>query len=409
MGRHYFRLSLTREFQALLANAGGFHGMAVEAHILELYSNSVGAFLSSLAKPYYIDPILYRFADPLFTDIREKRWVVPLTEDYGIDSKVSPSSDGLDPSSFSKLKDLKEIVGKILEYQRTRVASLVGNIASFESWIDDTARGPAPPEFLVAPYFLTTSIEALEANVALAKEAANQLVGGEKLFAGIAIPRDYLTSPKLLGAITSAYGALELSGYLLWVLDFKDWQEDSIYLKALARAIDLLRKTGSGREVINSYGGFFSTVLCGRGLLSGSVQGVGISEYKDPFLTGGGFAKRYYVPVAHQLLSSELADDLWGVDSTLFGCPCPECKGGSPPGGLTVSQLANHFLRSRCAELTKATATPGATIAIELGKDEAAVAAIKLAGVAPVTSAISKRLGVWKASITDQVTDGLIS
>ncbi len=405
----YFRLSLMRDAPVLRAKAQDFFGLALEAHIVELYSNAVGTFLASIAKPYFVDPVFYKFSSSFFEELSEKRWVDLLTAEYGIEGLMSSNPEGFEVLDLGQLKAVDQVVGQILDYQRRRILSLTQRSTALASLIGETPPAVGPPAFLVSPYVIAIDRLSIGTNVKIAIAAVKKKKPEEKLFAVIAVSRDFLSSSKDLQAIINSFSSIPADGYLVWICDFKDWQEDSEILKTFANFVHDLSVSSGNKEVINLFGGYFSTVLTARQLLGASVQGVGMAEFRDPFVTGGGFAKRYYVPISHQFVSVDLADDLRDADSSTFGCSCTQCGSGATPGTMSVQALAQHFVETRTQEFHRASAMSALAIADMLKRDAAALMRVKMSGVAGLASAHGRRLEVWEWTLRDLVKSHVVA
>ena len=79
----YFRLSLVREKDILRQYRDKFHGIVIEAHTLETFTNSILNFIVSVPNPFIIDPVTYKFTLPGILDDTDKRWFDKLTNYYG--------------------------------------------------------------------------------------------------------------------------------------------------------------------------------------------------------------------------------------------------------------------------------------------------------------------------------------
>lgn len=411
MGRLYFRLSLTREPPVVRQIAPQFpelHGIALEAHIVDLYPNAIPTFVSSLARPYFVDPVLYKFSSAFF-ESPDKRWVEPLSEAYHIDSLMLAHPTGFDASDLEASPDLIDIVKSILEYERTRLVGLSRQAAGLATLTGAPLPTAAPPEFLVAPYLFPIGLVGLDTNQKLADIAAKFKKERERLFATIVLPRQALSDAMLLSELAEEYAKLSLDGYLLWVADFREWDEDSTALVAFAGFSNELSKAAKGREVINLFGGYFSANLTAFGILAGSVQGVGISEYRDPTLTGGGYAKRYYLPSVHQSVGVDTASDLLGANAALFTCSCTLCASNPRPKDMTVAELARHFIEVRLTEFRTAVGADVQTILAQLGRDEAPLANLRAPPkTANIARMLGRRLSTWETAFRELINRGLL-
>src|SRR5438094_1351720 len=234
MSRRYYRLSLTRDTEALRQASPAFHGMFLEAHIVELYVNAVTTFLATLAKPYAIDPALHKFAYPAFGDVADKRWVAGLSESYGIDELISQSPEGIQAGNLAA-DDIAMITRKVLEYQRSKIAALSPQAAALQSLLGGSAPSPRLPEFLVAPYFYAVDNATSAVCKQLLAHALRERRHGERVYAPIAMPGEFLGDRARLSKIIKTYTGLRPDGYLLWLGDFRDWEEHPSYLFEMAR------------------------------------------------------------------------------------------------------------------------------------------------------------------------------
>lgn len=418
MGELYFRVSLTRESDPLLELKDRYHGLVLEAHILELYSNSIATFLAKSAKPYLLDSALYRFWHTLFPDIKDKRWAGELLDRYGLVDPISEFEDGLQAAVFpiepGKGKEnpaLTKLVGTIIDYQRGRVPE-VGQGESVWAALTETPSQTPPtafgsPEALVAPYVVDGSGPATSLNVRLLKAAISAKSETEKLYAVLPVPPDYLSASDELSKLIAAYHGLKVDGVLVWVADFKEGGQDSHSLSNFGRFIRSIRSDAPTRKVFNLFGGFYSTLLVGRDLLDGSIQGVGISEHRDPFATGGGGVPRFYLPLSRQSVSVDLASDMRQLNPTLFACECPTCKPSGAPSQLSSAELAKHFIRQRSAELDWAKTNSPSQMAAQLQSDAQSLLAVKGA-IAGVAHTHGRQLQAWASSLTTLAAEQIL-
>lgn len=351
MGGQYFRFSLMREISALNEYKDRIHGLAIEAHILELFPSAISTFMSQYQKPYFIDPKFYDFAFPFFDGNSEKRWADPLIERYCIKQLMESHPSGFDITHLMTSSHFNNIIECALDYQRTRLPQL-STTANALSMLSGGKELPPiqPPEFLVAPYVVSADPISLSTNIAISEKAINLRKKGEKIFLGIALSRELFTNPKQLDIVLSKYARINPDGFLIWAIDFRENGEDSTVLEQFEKLCHTLRRNGK-IEVINLFGGFYSTILCARRFLSGVTQGVGISEHRDPYIVASGWRKKYYLDIPHQMIDTEQASDLSEFSREIFfGCTCKNCSEIKIPVDMKVLQLACHFLESRIRE-----------------------------------------------------------
>lgn len=407
-GRLIFRMSLAREFNYVAQFAGEVQGVIVDAHIVELYANSLGAFLSATKLPYFVDPGLHRFMDPFFSDQSEKRWVEPLSKAYQLDKHLDQSESGLKLSTLSDSKVSKAVAKGAVEYQRSRLQGAASKIADLATLLGEPSPPVAGPEGIIAPYLLIEDPATIPTNLQLLKSASECLRPGEELWSVVAVSQEILDTDELQAKVLAAFAGFETRGVFVWVIDSKDWAADSSRLDRFSAFLYSLRKACPGRKIGNLYGGYYSTVLSARGLLDVSSQGVGIGEYKDPYLTGGGWRSRYYVPVSHQLVSTENAEFLRLANSGVFGCTCKTCSKANNLTELKAEGLAQHFIRTRINEHRAAASGTVPQLVKKLSDDSARVAAVK-GGVSTMTASHAERLQIWADRIGKDQVDGRIT
>lgn len=408
MSRQYYRLSLTREFNYVAQSPAKIHGVVFDAHIAEMSSNALGAFLSTTQLPYFIDPVLYKFSQPYFEAVAEKRWVEPLSKAYGIDQRLTGTSEGFTPSELTMFNGIDSAVASMLDFQRTRLSNLSPRVGALVELLGEGAPSIAQPEILVAPYLITQDSTSLNANQRLLRAALKAKQQGERLYAVAAIDVDYLEGDALRQSVVSHCARPGVDGVCVWVIDFNETLEDSAQLNRLSSFVNELKTALPGKEVVNLYSGYFSTVLAARKFLGATVQGVGISEYKNPEASGGGGVLRYYVPIGHQYVGVDMAEDLRQANPSLFGCQCPNCAGSTSFNSLSVEALAKHYLHTRSNEFARAASTPATTINSALHADAGRVDAVK-GGVAAAAGSLGRRLETWAEAIAADVAAGRYS
>lgn len=168
-----------------------------------------------------------------------------------------------------------------------------------------------------------------------------------------------------------------------------------------------------GTATFALYGGFFGVLLRTVGL-GGSSHGIGYGESRAwiELPQSGPPPARYYLPRAHRYVSQDLAYQLWTRDSSLVGCACAVCKGGSPLG-LGYQELMEHSVLCRASEIDDWTeATPGAASARLSEEYVAYLGDLRTLSVAPgVLSQVERsvaHLPVWIRAL-ERLEDSVVS
>lgn len=421
MSKLYFRLNLIRDKGILNSLKSGMHGVALEAHIVELYPTAITTFMSQFQKSYFLDPVLYKFEENFYSEFSEKRWAELLTEKFGLTSIMASHPSGFSAGDILEQKNsdiLRKVVGCILDYQRVRLPMLSKSVSGLSILTGEDVSVVQSPEFLVAPYIVSIDWGSLNANMFLARLALDQRLPTERVFVTIAINKEFLFEFGKLLKHLQEFTDLSPDGFLLWVCDFRENEEDSELLKQFEKVCKWLRGKDNQNEVVNLFGGYYSAILNAKELISGSVQGVGgVSEFRNPFMVGGGGQKRFYVPIAHQTIGVDLADDLIQTCGDLFKCDCSYC-GGNKPSVLSVDALGRHAVSARIAELNKACRSPADQITSELRTDAQKLVSVRnrpLNQARPDATSLemlrkfSNRLGVWADCLESLAGSKLVS
>ncbi|TFH00130.1 MAG: hypothetical protein E4H14_19985, partial [Candidatus Thorarchaeota archaeon] len=195
MSRQYFRFSLMKEKPTIKTHASRFHGIVLDAHILELFPSAISSFMSLLGKPYFLDPVLFKFGDNFFPDLKEKRWVKSLTNEYGLEQAMLHCPEGLDSTYILNVandKLIDTIVTKTLDYQRDRLPNLNQSVSELGALSGEQVGVLNPPELLVSPYLVCCDINCLKANLKLLRLAIGHRTNGERIYGVVAITKDLL-------------------------------------------------------------------------------------------------------------------------------------------------------------------------------------------------------------------------
>lgn len=404
MSKLYFRLSLTRQYGPLETYSTGYHGIGLEAHIFANYENSISLFLSRLNKPYFIDPVFYRFTSPLYRNYTDRRWAGRLIESYGLTQLLEENPDGIMTSNITE-KNISAITGRVLDYQRNSLMSSSGETISLLSLLDDTESTSVDvtgPEFLIPPYFIYDGDgNVIKTNLSLVDESLKLKRENERIFAPIIVDPDSLLDSAFIDGLISKYSAKEVDGYVVWITDFKEYEADSLTLEYYTKFLKKLKKSTKNREIIDLFSGFYSVLLASSSYLDGVVQGLGISESKNPFAGSGQGKPRYYIPIAKQMVSVDIATDLISVDKLLFSCGCSGCSSNSDILHKNIRELDDHFIENRINEFENLSKESISIIVNGLDSDSRKLNHV----VDPTASGLAHRFGnrlrVWATALSN--------
>ena len=401
MNKLYFRLNMTKEYDALKKHSKEYFGVAIDAQVFSSFKNSISLFILSLEKPFFVDPVFYKFTYQNYSNISEKRWASDLSSKYGIDSLLQTYGEGVQVSRISEGL-LVQITRGVLDFQRNCVADVISEAMRMEELIGKRSDYKIPyPEFLLPPYFIVTNEEDINTNLKFIDEALRQKVDNEKVYAPIALDHDLFLDNEFVEKVTAQYSSKSVDGFAIWITDLREFLSDSAFLKSFVAFTSKLKKSNKEKEVLNLFGGFFSLILSCHGLLDGIAQGIGISEFKDPDLVVSGGRPRYYVPILRQTLSLDAAADLYTASSKIFSCRCGVCRGNRSPASLDSKELDEHFVLSRLSDIEFLKSNTLNNIARKLDDDRAILENVNDQRVNGLLSRFIDRLSVWSRAIRD--------
>ncbi|MCJ7571715.1 MAG: hypothetical protein MUO82_07545 [Candidatus Thermoplasmatota archaeon] len=332
----YMRFNIMRERPLINRYKDNFAGIIVDAHVLESFAGATSRFLSTVKKPFIIDPVTYKFSTynslQLFSN---KRWypklftkfydgiieIKELNEDEDENEFLSERpAIRIEPEHFEDEKILKNYVNKVLSYQRTRVSEESGDLKIFEDLPQST------PLILIPPYdIIMKSIndEWLTMNVEFVKKAIQLKNKDEKIFPVIAIYKDLIHRDDFINNLVTKYNIDGVDGYFVWVSDFKETREDQNYL---SNYFDFFRKLKSNNKpIINFYGGYMSMVASSTNILDGFSSAIGYGEYRNPFTEGGPAPEQYYLDLFHTNVPKDEVNSLLTITNHPR-CNCEKCQ-----------------------------------------------------------------------------------
>ena len=98
----------------------------MEAHIVEQYTNFTVSLVSTINKPFFIDPIV-KLVLPNLNTVIKKEWFLKLVEAYNLSKCLQNETVMID----ELWKNLDEFVKAVIEYQRSRIAQSSGGLELF--------------------------------------------------------------------------------------------------------------------------------------------------------------------------------------------------------------------------------------------------------------------------------------
>jgi len=364
----YVRFDLMREKSILQEFGDNFAGIVVDAHIIETYADATANFLSTLNKPFIIDPVTFKFSTynsvQLFSS---KRWyprlfgayyddIIRLPEQIRLqdrsedDVEISESSGypamRIEPTHLSDNKILKSYVKRVISYQRNRIANLIGGLEIFEENLS-----PVFPSKLIPPYAVmlnSKNDEWLPKNIQCIKEAVQLKQGDEKIFPVIAIYKDLIHHDDSIAKLVNQYNIEGVDGYFVWVTDFKEEREDEQCLLNYIKFFNKLKEMN--KPIINFYGGYLSMIAASKGIVNGWTAGIGYAEYRNPFSEGGPVPAQYYYNPFH----TTVPRDEVGTINTICEqqkCNCAQCQQHEDLIQMGLMDSLHHLIHTRIDEI----------------------------------------------------------
>ena len=336
----YYRILQTTDGKPLKVLRNYYDGIVLEAHIVEQYTNFTISLVSTINKPFFIDPTV-KLVLPNLNTVIKKEWFLKLVEAYNLSKCLQNETVMIDELR----KNLDEFVKAVIEYQRSRIAQSSGGLELFG--ISGTS---FQPEIILQPYFVIDDIdsEIYELNLEILDKAL-AFKGEDKLYAVVAIDK-HLLSPNKRRKLISDFA--KANGFCVWVVDFRENNEDERSLKRYAEFFKELSETG--KPVVNMYGGAFSIFLGRLGFLNRVVQSLGYGEHRSPYVTTtGSYSKRYYIPKIYRMVPISDAQELIREVPELE-CKCEFCREMNilniSERNIKTDYLKMHYIMSRWNE-----------------------------------------------------------
>lgn len=365
--RLILRMGTHAEKEYILKTRRFLDGVVIGANLLEATQGATASLLLNIAGkrrpsiPYYIDPMTYAFGaydDPVSGRRRsdldwikservvQKRRVRDFKRSYRKlgDALGSPFIDALNRSTalaasdFTSQASVAQVCAGVLNYQRTRVASIFEGDPEYAAIAEDVP-GPA---VLFAPYFFIerrNTDQLLDLALKLMAESRSQQQD-TPVHGVVCADESFLRDTTLVQRLVTELPGMGLSGVWLWFSKLREEEASVPTLRAFRTIVEAL---SSQMDVLNMHGGYFSLALSRLGL-AGISHGVGYGEQKDvvPVIGQSTPTVRYYLPPTHRRLGVpqiERCFDALGIktpaDFFAKVCDCVVCK------GVIVSSLAD--------------------------------------------------------------------
>lgn len=334
---NYYRIGSMSEKKILMKNKERFHGLAVSAHIVAHFYDSLKKYLFSLGKPFYIDPMTYVFARDLNNIKRNgkirmsfHKYMSAFTEST---QQLLEQREFLPKDFLTSANNIKEsFVDDILTFQRDFIAGVnerddpaSKTISKYREILqkEETEQKEIKPQFLITPYFYFESTENPWYRISLElAEKAMEIETEYPIYPVICFTKELLLNEKETEKIITDYS--KFPGINFWINNFNERKENIQYLRQLATFVENLKN--NNKPMYNLYGDYYSLLLTKKGL-TGYTRGVGMSEKRDVDASakGGGNPERYYLPFLHTYASKTYAREFFS-DRTDLLCTCEICR-----------------------------------------------------------------------------------
>ncbi|HSE61133.1 MAG TPA: hypothetical protein VLA88_02465 [Candidatus Saccharimonadales bacterium] len=243
------------------------------------------------------------------------------------------------PEDFKEQIVVDAFAKNVIGFQR----NIIDAIKEQDDWkylefkLKDQDLGEPVPAGLIAPYFYMSEMSYarwLDTNYKLINAAATQ-AGGIELIAQLVISKDILGSDEALGKIIESYGNSEAGTIALWVDMFNTVEASKADLQGFKKLAEGLK--AKGKKVVDLYGGYFSILLCKKGILDGVCNGLEYGESRAVIPVGGGIpmAKYYFYPLHYRMRFTDLITVHramgWNEKPDGFKdgvCSCEKCADG---------------------------------------------------------------------------------
>lgn len=338
---HYLSFGSTDQ-ETLRVVEGEYSGLLVPGTVAALQREGTGGFLLALSAAtartrYVIDPRSPIFQQPL-PAVKKSFEVLA-----GIFREVSPVVAGVVPSpnDFTDAR-VDAMAAGWVAFNEGYLDRSGGKFDKYAKKLNQEVR-PADaqgPEAILAPYFVAESDAWWDVSRRLYAATAA---------AATRLPVVPIVATEKPEELAGRAADLDVARLGVWASGLDELKASVPSLLAYAeniRAVSAQRK-----RIFALYGGYFSIILCSRGL-SGFSHGIGYGDNREwrELPQSGPPAPRYYLPFAHRYAAREVAQRLYGIDPDLVRCGCRVCS-GRPPLSLTYHELMQHSVLCRSSEV----------------------------------------------------------
>ena len=358
MIRLFYRYGVAKDKTVLLEDADAYYGISFSAHTACYYQKSISFFLGISKKPYFIDPVTYRFAMDLTKIFRRgggiKKSFVRLLHFYGdkIRNIITTENRSLRASDFinnSYWNDdfINELCKQVINFQETFNTEVLQRdlFKKVMTYADKEIPKPKKPDFLIPPYFYAWNTNDPWYNISKHCAEISRNFTSSPISPIICISKSVLLDDQELDKIVADYDSFDQ--IILWISDFDSTQEGVGFLRGFLNLVTKFRE--KNKEVLSLYGNYFDLILSKKGL-SGFSTGLCYGESKDvASSTGGPLPPRYYLHFLKYNVPLPNAGR-YLADHMELSCSCQICR-NIPVAGLSEADAKKHFLYSRKNEL----------------------------------------------------------
>ncbi|MBI5870079.1 MAG: hypothetical protein HZB44_03855 [Actinobacteria bacterium] len=359
-GLHLVRYGTAADQKFLLGEfLATYDQLVINANMLAHMPAAMASFLTQQTKnkPYFIDPQTHAFQHDLShiqssskdkSEFKIKRSIDKLLDEYGdpVYTRVKLEKNSVLPEDFNDSASRKSFCERVLNYQ---ISSIPNEIERDDvKKYFEFSRGSGfqtiqefSPSLTVAPYFFMaagTVSDWLPVNLECAKDSIE--IARQKnisIAVQVVISKEVLLDDDLRKEVIDGYKGLQEQPdvFLVWVDSFSERNASS---KELERFIEFLNLVSQQSQVVNLYGGFFSTALKTCSVvknLVGVTHSLEYGEERAVVPVGGGIpVAKFYLPSLHVRLPFRdalravraLGGDVSVQEFHKKVCNCKECR-----------------------------------------------------------------------------------